>query len=401
MADMNFAATAPPDEMADATSRASPHLLTLDYVAELDPTISPSANRRWRNRSAHSAAVRRQYPDLYPRMRPDDGWQVLPLLPAEPLAQITLPEAPEGPFQSYRIMHQGGRRPLDLHSLHDVHFLYTRRGYAIFDAGGLSDLSTALPRIPARRMIRTLPAERIETGFYAGDIHQCGNIAHGVLDHVGRGCLVRSLAPPLGEMLLPGPVAPYTRHFADRLLPGWRQLEPDRLYHFATLHIASNARPSVEHPGRFGDPRLIGFLQSLPEAEAAGGWAGDWPERLYVSRRDAVYRSFDNEAELSQMLARRGFATVAMSEHPPAVQLALFRRAKVIVAQHGAALTGLAQCRPGTKVVELFHPKLRVASFAILAQAMGLDHRWLMPPAVGGGWNQHADLAAIAAALDA
>ena len=77
------------------------------------------------------------------------------------------------------------------------------------------------------------------------------------------------------------------------------------------------------------------------------------PRRIYIDRRRSVLRPLRNEAELVAALTRLGFVAVDPEGMSLMDQVRLFRAADVIVAPHGAALTNLGFCRPGTQVLEL------------------------------------------------
>ena len=77
------------------------------------------------------------------------------------------------------------------------------------------------------------------------------------------------------------------------------------------------------------------------------------PNRLYIDRRGTRLRRLGNEDELAAALARMGFVAVRPETMSFADQVRLFRGADMIVAPHGAALTNLGFCRPGTQVIEL------------------------------------------------
>jgi capsular polysaccharide biosynthesis protein len=77
------------------------------------------------------------------------------------------------------------------------------------------------------------------------------------------------------------------------------------------------------------------------------------PRRIYIDRRASRLRPLLNEDELAGALSRLGFVAVRLDTLSMADQVRLFRAADVIVAPHGAALTNLGFCRPGTQVIEL------------------------------------------------
>jgi capsular polysaccharide biosynthesis protein len=77
------------------------------------------------------------------------------------------------------------------------------------------------------------------------------------------------------------------------------------------------------------------------------------PRWLYIDRRGSRLRPLVNEDELVRALSAAGFLPVRPETLSVADQVRLFRGADVIVAPHGAGLTNLGFCRPGTRVIEL------------------------------------------------
>jgi capsular polysaccharide biosynthesis protein len=101
-------------------------------------------------------------------------------------------------------------------------------------------------------------------------------------------------------------------------------------------------------------------------------------ERLFVSRAGARRRRITNEAEVVAALAPMGFEAVRLEELSWAEQVACFRRAKVIVAPHGAGLANLAFCAPGTRVVEGLNRSHVNDCFWQIAALRGLEYRALL-----------------------
>jgi capsular polysaccharide biosynthesis protein len=103
----------------------------------------------------------------------------------------------------------------------------------------------------------------------------------------------------------------------------------------------------------FRDLHAPMFARMAARAMESAAEPGDG-ERLYISRGDSGRRPLANEAALEKALAQRGFTIVAMSTLPLARQIALARRARLVVAPHGAGLTHLIFAEPGCRVVEIF-----------------------------------------------
>ncbi len=130
-------------------------------------------------------------------------------------------------------------------------------------------------------------------------------------------------------------------------------------------------------------PSFPGAWRTVP------GWVADFvaglrefgpvarPRRFFVTRR-AGRRLLRNEAELEADLVTRGFEPVnpgAMADAEAA-----FHEAEFVVGAHGAALTNLAFCRPGTKVVELLPSDQMFPYYYTLALGRKLDYGAVVCP---------------------
>jgi capsular polysaccharide biosynthesis protein len=98
-------------------------------------------------------------------------------------------------------------------------------------------------------------------------------------------------------------------------------------------------------------PCLIDFYRTISTSVPAP--PKRLPRRLYIDRRGSRLRPLVNEDELVACLSRLGFVAVRPEILSVVDQVRLFRAADIIVAPHGAALTNIGFCRPGTQVVEL------------------------------------------------
>ncbi len=99
-------------------------------------------------------------------------------------------------------------------------------------------------------------------------------------------------------------------------------------------------------------PCLVDFYQRISDGVSAPDQP--MPRRLYIDRRGTSLRPLLNEDEVIAKLAFLGFVPVKPETFTPADQLRLFRGAEAIVAPHGAGLTNIGYCRPGTILLELF-----------------------------------------------
>ncbi|CAM4186225.1 glycosyltransferase family 61 protein [Palleronia rufa] len=105
--------------------------------------------------------------------------------------------------------------------------------------------------------------------------------------------------------------------------------------------------------------------------------------RVFISRAAAAIRKLENEAELVPMLKTAGFELVAMEDLTFEEQIRLMGETAVLMAPHGAGLTNMMFCAPGTQVVEIAEPRYPNPNFYAIAVAMGLDY-WKVDGAFAG-----------------
>lgn len=98
-----------------------------------------------------------------------------------------------------------------------------------------------------------------------------------------------------------------------------------------------------------------------------------YPEKIFISRKDATSRRMTNEDDIFALFEPYGFAQISMTHMNFIEQIALFHSAKIIVAAHGSSLTNLIFCEPGTKVVEIFQNQFD-SGFWQLSDQRGLKH---------------------------
>ena len=116
--------------------------------------------------------------------------------------------------------------------------------------------------------------------------------------------------------------------------------------------------------------RLVRDACPIPEAEQPH-------RRVYISRAKAERRQLVNEDELWPLLEAAGFAHVFMEDLSFEAQVRLMRETAVVVAPHGAGLTNMMFCPPGTHVVEIADLSFPNPNFYAVAAAMG-HHYWIL-----------------------
>ena len=137
--------------------------------------------------------------------------------------------------------------------------------------------------------------------------------------------------------------------------------------------------PNVAGWGWSHRPEIVGIFDRM---KAALGPLDPPNRRLYVSRRGAGKRPMVNEDAVAALLAERGFEILHLETMDVAAQIRAFAEAAHIVAPHGAGLTNLIFCAPGTTVCELHLDHYVNWCFQRLANLRGLRYGCLVGSAL-------------------
>lgn len=172
-------------------------------------------------------------------------------------------------------------------------------------------------------------------------------------------------------------------------------------FHIETLHLLGlvkrKIRSSHWHPYVKAEelimPSLVGNTGHIPR------WACDFLRnsflhrrpgsvnninntlrslRLYLSRGQVAHRRVINEQEVIAMLNRFGFKSILLESLSFGEQVTLLSSASVVVAPHGAGLTNIVFCHPGTKVIEILSPRAVNIMYWTLCSQIDLDYYYLL-----------------------
>lgn len=191
------------------------------------------------------------------------------------------------------------------------------------------------------------------------------------------------------------------------------QIQSLRHFGIPFTQLLYPSRLAILQPDRLIVPSMPGSPGSPPK------WVCDWlrekflprsrphPNRkIYISRRRARGRRICNESELEPLLARHGYEIIDAEHLSFDEQVSLFSSAASVIAPHGAGLSNLVWCHPGTTVLELQSPTHAERCFQVVAEHGGLRYAAAMlEPAPGDTFHNRftdlvADPQALARALD-
>ncbi|WP_420393215.1 glycosyltransferase family 61 protein [Acuticoccus sp.] len=199
------------------------------------------------------------------------------------------------------------------------------------------------------------------------------NHAHWVTAHLPKLCL-------LEEMGLLG----------DLILPRRRGAVIDACVELFGVDPASCVQHDPSRPLRVGELTVFSTDRFRPElvskVRSRLGRPASRPHRnIFISRAKVHGRSVHNAAELERVLERFGYEPVVMESLPFAEQIALMGETRRLLAPHGAGLSNMMFCAPGTDVIEISEPSFPNPNFYALASALELNYwitkaRYVGPP---------------------
>ena len=107
--------------------------------------------------------------------------------------------------------------------------------------------------------------------------------------------------------------------------------------------------------------------------------------RLLLGRTGMAGREVPHWEPIRALCLRAGFEELEPSRLSLTEQARTFAEADWVVGVHGAALTNLVFCHPGTRVIELFSWGYVNPCYRDLCGTMSLDHHGVVPPGPAGG----------------
>jgi hypothetical protein len=239
----------------------------------------------------------------------------------------------------------------------------------------------------AERLLAGLPVQRFERAAWVLE-RVYHNYSHWLTAHLPKFLLLRDrglvedvVLPPT----LPAPMEASLRRlgFEPR---DFRTFDPDAALQVDELILIGSDR----------------FRPELVSSVRDAVWKGSTPaprRKVLISRARARRRRLINEEAVWRTLEPHGFERVVMEDRPFEAQMELMMDTAVLVAPHGAGLTNMIFCAPGTHIVEIADLSFPNPNFYALASALRHPY-WLIPAdAVGDGHPLARDMIGDESAL--
>jgi hypothetical protein len=122
--------------------------------------------------------------------------------------------------------------------------------------------------------------------------------------------------------------------------------------------------------------------------------------RIYISRAGAKSRRITNETQVMELLAQYGFTVLKPETMTLDEQVHAFQSAECVVAPHGAALSNVVFCEPGTPVIEVLPPERMILCYWVLSQQMSLTYYYLLASSVTAEDDMAVDVGKLKRTLD-
>ena len=106
-----------------------------------------------------------------------------------------------------------------------------------------------------------------------------------------------------------------------------------------------------------------------------------YPELIYISRKDSDLRRVINEDELMSRLAPLGFKSFQLAKLPFTEKVALMANARVVISASGAGMNNIMFCREGFTFFEIFPEGLVHTQFYNIAHFLGASYDYMVCPA--------------------
>jgi len=136
--------------------------------------------------------------------------------------------------------------------------------------------------------------------------------------------------------------------------------DPEKFYRFRKVEYSELLRGGASFKPSLVTGRTYRRLRrAVPRLRLDG-------RRLYVARTDTTRRPLVNESAVIDELRRRGFEILEPGSLSIRDQIRTFREASLVVGPHGAGMTNIVFCEPGTIVYELLPAYYTNACFAAL-----------------------------------
>lgn len=208
---------------------------------------------------------------------------------------------------------------------------------------------------------------------------------HWVFDAMPKLALLKQsgLYDQVNYFLVPNYEFAYHREFMDHFgIPAEKIINEEVDYHIQVdyLLVCPDVRRQDHHP-KWATDFLYNSFQRFYQNKKRD-------KLIYIGRGDASKnRKVNSEAVLVEELKKYGFEAYLLSHISLVEKASLFNSAKIVVAAHGAGLSNVVFCQPGTKVLEIFPDKYVRHAYYDLCNKRELEYHYMLCESEGTANN--------------
>ena len=201
-----------------------------------------------------------------------------------------------------------------------------------------------------------------------------GNYAHWLIDVLSRYIMIRnrsSIDLGIDNLLIPAGFSSFRESIEALGIKGLRLIEMQKgvCIEFEELVCTSKPRGFSSNvcPGWI----LDGYRQYVDPIYPTD------PEqfkKIYITRKDAASRKFNDEELLIEGLHKQGFRSIELSEYSLREKAGIFAVATDVVGLSGAGLLSIMFCKPDTNIIELYPSNFVNYLYQSVASYLGLNH---------------------------
>jgi hypothetical protein len=223
--------------------------------------------------------------------------------------------------------------------------------------------------------------------------------------------------PPGTRHIVPGPVSRFHReslYLLGMTSGDWLEIKSEerfnlerawiappatlcyKKYNSRKIHVKMNKllfeKPFIG-PFKHSPVGLKWVAEKMIAASKKAPISENLPKKIYISRELANCRKL-NESAILPILNKYGVVLFHLEKLSLEDQVRLFNRAELVVAPHGAGLSNLIFCKPGTRVIEIFEPKTMRLCYWSISDTFNLQYSYLIGksiPSIGLDSNIEID----------
>ena len=141
-------------------------------------------------------------------------------------------------------------------------------------------------------------------------------------------------------------------------------------FKFTKVNISTSSSNMFRHPGQNINSNAKNIIEKIKSTILPS----QKKYKIYIDRSEAQTRQVINNQEIKNYLLGESFIIVQLENLTVNEQFKLFKNAVCVIGVHGAGLTNIAFCNPGTKIIEILPPLCATPAFWKLANAMDLEY---------------------------